>query len=79
MQIKKEHTKQPYQHQRNSSTEQLKDLMPTNVIEDRAASIGKTKSSEKTRKQAFHQTAINNQRPKPKIQISGIERKVFKR
>lgn len=53
--------------------------MPTNVIEDRAASIGKTKSSEKTRKQAFHQTAINNQRPKPKIQISGIERKVFKR
>lgn len=40
--------------------------MPTNVIEDRAASIGKTKGSGETRKQAFCQTAINDQRPKLK-------------
>lgn len=65
--MKQEHTKQPYQHQRNSSTEQSEDLMPTNVIEDRAASICTTKGSGETRKQAFCQTPINDQRLKLKI------------
>lgn len=47
--------------------------MPTNVIKDRTASIGKTKSSGETRKQVFWQNAVNDQRSKLKIQINGIE------
>jgi hypothetical protein len=49
--------------------------MPTNIIKDRAASIGTTKNSEETRKQVFWQNAVNDQRSKLKIQINGIETK----
>lgn len=42
------------------------------VVKDRTESGYKTKNSGETKKQIFWQTAINDQRPKQKIQIKSM-------
>lgn len=50
----------------------MPDMKNQPTVDERTASVDKTKSSRETIQQVFYQTSINDQRPKVKIKINGI-------